>query len=888
MHIKTVIKRTGEEEQFSPEKLEHWAEWAAEKLPDIDWHKVAEAAWRKCSDGCSTQDLQQAMIDACVVDNASTSHQLLAGRLFIGNLWHEMFGKHWNIPTVKQWHQELVQEGLVEDLTACYTEAQWEEIESIIDHKRDLHLKYSQCVQIVGKYALKDVATKRVFETPQLLYMRQALWHSSKYEPERRMELLKDFYDYMSKEIICEPTPSSLYTGTVKGTIPSCVVLRAGDDLKELGTVMQAVWETSANGSGIGVNLETRAPKDPIRRLIEHNGKQKYFAAVQALADANQQAGRAGAVTSYYTCLDPELAEIASWKNPTTVAQKRLPNLDFAFVANERFVKAVVDNSEWMLISCLHAPDLWDALYDADQTRFNELYDMYDNNVLVKKTYVNARDALHAVLKETVETRQFLMFSDEMNRHTPFKEKIYSSNLCVAPETKILTREGYQVISTLKDKEVDVWNGREWSTVTVRKTGENQKLLKVVLNNGMELDCTPYHKFYLDGKEHPVECLNLPIGATLLGWYTPQGEEVTHCVFDVIDTGRYDDTYCFNEPLRNMGVFNGILTGQCMEIGLPTKPFKRGVQELFDPNAEGEIATCNLMAINVANATVSDEVYERACYLSLLMVRNNILYSKYPFPSMREAAIGRMSAGISMISLAHLMAKEGLTYDSLWGKKFIARLAETHSYFLHKAALRIGKEYGNAPWINRTKYPDGWLLIDTAHSNAKKIAHQPLKRDWETLRKEIVENGGIAFSVLETSVPSESSSMKHDATNGLYPIRDGVVLKKDGKKIVQWIAPDWEKLKDNYQSCWTISTSDMIDVYAIVQMFTGQAISADFWMSHAKDEQGKIKVSSTQLMRDYVEMKYKGMKTRYYVHHQTNGVYVQNSDNGCSSGGCKL
>lgn len=755
MHIKTVIKRNGEEEQFSPEKLEHWVEWAAENLPDIDWHKVAEAAWRKCSDGCSTQDLQQAMIDACVVDNASTSHQLLAGRLFIGNLWHEMFGKHWNIPTVKQWHQELVQEGLVEDLTACYTEAQWEEIESIIDHKRDLRLKYSQCVQIVGKYALKDVATKRVFETPQLLYMRQALWHASKYEPERRMELLKDFYDYMSKEIVCEPTPSSLYTGTVKGTIPSCVVLRAGDDLKELGTVMQAVWETSANGSGIGVNLETRAPKDPIRRIIEHNGKQKYFAAVQALADANQQAGRAGAVTSYYTCLDPELAEIASWKNPTTVAQKRLPNLDFAFVANERFVKAVVDNSEWMLISCLHAPDLWEALYDADQTRFNELYDMYDNNVLVKKTYVNARDALHAVLKETVETRQFLMFSDEMNRHTPFKEKIYSSNLC-------------------------------------------------------------------------------------------------------------------------------------MEIGLPTKPFKRGVQELFDPNAEGEIATCNLMAINVANATISDDVYERACYLSLLMVRNNILYSKYPFPSMREAAIGRMSAGISMISLAHLMAKEGLTYDSLWGKKFIARLAETHSYFLHKAALRIGKEYGNAPWIDRTKYPDGWLLIDTAHPNAKKIAHQPLKRDWETLRKEIVENGGIAFSVLETSVPSESSSMKQDATNGLYPIRDGVVLKKDGKKIVQWIAPDWEKLKDNYQSCWTISTSDMIDVYAIVQMFTGQAISADFWMSHSKDEQGKIKVSSTQLMRDYVEMKYKGMKTRYYVHHQTNGVYVQNSDNGCSSGGCKL
>ena len=889
MHIKTVIKRNGEEEQFSPEKTEHWAQWASENLPDIDWNAVVQAAWKKCSDKCSTQDLQQAMIDACVVENASTSHQLRAGRLFIGNLWHEMFGKHWNIPTVKEWHQDLVKEGLVEDLTHYYTEAQWEEIESIIDHKRDLRLKYSQCVQIVGKYALKDVEPKRVFETPQILYMRQALWHASRYEPKRRMELLKDFYDYLSNEIICEPTPSSLYTGTVKGVIPSCVVLRASDDLPALGAVMHAVWELSAHGSGIGMSLETRAPKDTIRRIIEHNGKGKYFAAAQALADANQQAGRAGAVTSYYTCLDPEVLEIASWKNPTTVQQKRLPNLDFAFVDNTRFAKAVVEDSDWMLISCLHAQDLWDALYEGDQTKFNDLYDKYDKNPLVRKTYVNARDVLHAALKEGVETRQFWMSADEMNRHTPFKEKIYSSNLCVAPETKILTRDGHQVISELKDQTVDVWNGNEWSTVTVRKTGENQKLLKVILYGGTTLECTPYHKFYLGGKDHPVECQDLRPGDELLEWYAPEGYFVSQNVLCVLDEGRYDDTYCFNEPLRHMGVFNGILTGQCMEIALPTKPFEKGVMELFDPHSEGEIATCNLMAINVANATASDEVYERAAYLSLLMVRNNIVFSKYPFPSMKSSALGRMSAGISPISLAHLMAKEGLTYDSLWGKKFIHRLAETHSYFLHKSALRIGKEYGNAPWIDRTKYPDGWLPIDTAHPGAKEIAHQPLKRDWETLRKEIIANGGIAFSVLETAVPSESSSIKQDATSGLYPIREGVLLKKDGKKVVQWVAPEWENLKDNYQICWTISQSDMIDLYAIWQMFTGQALSADFWMVHEKDDEGKIKVSSVQMMRDRLEMRSKGLKTQYYLHHSTGGVYVQNNDNsGCSSGGCKL
>ena len=39
-------------------------------------------------------------------------------------------------------------------------------------------------------------------------------------------------------------------------------------------------------------------------------------------------------------------------------------------------------------------------------------------------------------------------------------------------------------------------------------------------------------------------------------------------IVDVIDEGRFDDTYCFTESKRGMGVFNGILTGQCSEIML--------------------------------------------------------------------------------------------------------------------------------------------------------------------------------------------------------------------------------------------------------------------------------------------------------------------------------
>ena len=68
-----------------------------------------------------------------------------------------------------------------------------------------------------------------------------------------------------------------------------------------------------------------------------------------------------------------------------------------------------------------------------------------------------------------------------MNRKSNHKNLgiVKSSNLCVAPETKILTSEGYKVISELKDQEVEVFNGDRFSSVIVKQTGQNQNFLQL-------------------------------------------------------------------------------------------------------------------------------------------------------------------------------------------------------------------------------------------------------------------------------------------------------------------------------------------------------------------------------------------------------------------------
>lgn len=751
LHITHVIKRDGQIQEFKKEKLDHWAQWASNEL-GIDWEDVSKSAFLRCENYCKTSDLQNVMIDACI-DKESTAHQKMAGRLLIGDIYHRLFNGV--IPSVKEQHNRTVALGMVKKLE--YSDGEWQEIEKMIDHSRDMKLKHSQVVQLCNKFGLKSAVTGELYETPQFLFMRQALFYGSQLPKERRLKDIKEIYNRLSQEKLCAPTPNHLYVGTTRGTAPSCVVVRSEDDLPSMSALNQAVWSCSATGSGLGASMSIRSPKDPVRNTtIEHNGKLEYYRTVMTLARANQQAGRSGAVTMHYTCLDPEVMDIARMRNPTTVDQKRLGEMDFSFGSNAAFADAVRENKDWMLVSVLYAPRLWELLYQSDKEKFLEEYAKVLADEKIPKKLVNARKILLTVLREAIETRQYEHFTDEMNRHTPFLDTIYSSNLC-------------------------------------------------------------------------------------------------------------------------------------QEIFLPTAGYKQGQKGLdnVNPDEGGEIATCNLCGINVANID-GDEDYELTAYYALLMIMVNILTSHYPFKQMEETSISRMSAGVSILNLAHLMAKNGMKYSDMWGKKFIHRLAETHSYFLHKAALKLGKEFGNAKWIGRTKYPSGWLPIDTRNEKAKAIAHQPLKRDWETLRKEIVENGGIAFSVLETAVPSESSSIAQDSCNGLYPIREGIITKKDGKKVVQWIAPQWEELQDKYEKAFTISTKDMTDLYAIVQCFTGQGISADYYMAHKRDENGKIVVSGKQLIKDWLYRQEMGMKSRYYINHSTNGVYQQAEAASCSSGGCTL
>ena len=340
----------------------------------------------------------------------------------------------------------------------------------------------------------------------------------------------------------------------------------------------------------------------------------------------------------------------------------------------------------------------------------------------------------------------------------------------------------------------------------------------------------------------------------------------------------------------------------CKEIGLPTKPYSHhrelDVSDIKLMKDIGEIALCFLSCIVAGRVT--EEEYEEIAYYTALGIDNVIDIMVYPYPQLEVTAKARRSVGIGVTNLAHYMAVNGKSYKTLDGKNFMHRHAEMHSFYCHKASLRLAKEKGVCEWIGKTKYPDGWLPIDTYNKNVDTVHTQELLMDWEGLRKEIIEVGGLRNSVLEATPPAESSSQASYTTNSLYPIRDYYVEKKSGKLKVIFGAPDIDKpaVKDAYEIAWDIPAKDHIDTYAIYQKFHGQGISADTFVKFSDFEGEVVPISHLIFMYNYST--HMGLKAWYYQNSK-GGIKVAaptqvtgepeedfEDDGGCAGGACKM
>ena len=296
------------------------------------------------------------------------------------------------------------------------------------------------------------------------------------------------------------------------------------------------------------------------------------------------------------------------------------------------------------------------------------------------------------------------------------------------------------------------------------------------------------------------------------------------------------------------------MSNLCQEITLPTDPLQH-------IDGQGEIALCILSAINVGKLKSLDEIDE-LCELAVRGLDALIDYQGYPIKAAEISTLNRRSLGIGFIGLAHYLAKHGAKYNSPKAYKLVHDLTERFQYALLIASNRMAMEKGPCGYFDKTKYSDGILPIDTYKKEIDDIVSNDLSCDWEFLRERIKQYG-LRHSTLSAQMPSESSSVVSNATNGIEPPRDYLSIKKSKKGPLKQIVPQFNSLKTNYDLLWDMPSNEgYIKIVSVMQKFFDQAISGNWAYNPENYPNNEVPVS--EMAKDLLTTYKYGWKTSYY------------------------
>jgi len=314
----------------------------------------------------------------------------------------------------------------------------------------------------------------------------------------------------------------------------------------------------------------------------------------------------------------------------------------------------------------------------------------------------------------------------------------------------------------------------------------------------------------------------------------------------IMNIDHTNDHSSFVDPVR--------MSNLCQEITLPTDPLQH-------IDGKGEIALCILSAINVGVLKDTKEL-ETLCDLSVRGLEQIIDHQKYPVKAAEISTKARRSLGIGYIGLAHYLAKNKAKYEDKEAWKLVNELTEAFQYYLLKASNQIAKEKGACDYFKKTKYSKGILPIDTYKKDVDTIISSKLQMNWEQLRKDIVEHG-LRHSTLSAQMPSESSSVVGNATNGIEPPRGYLSVKKSKKGPLKQIVPQYETYKKHYTLLWDMPSNEgYINIVAAMQKYFDQAISGNWSYNPTKFDNNEVPMSV--LTKDFLTTYKLGWKTSYY------------------------
>ncbi len=467
----------------------------------------------------------------------------LASRIEISNLHKETNSNYYtmllDLNNYQNENNELIK--LVDDKLILFAGNYSDLIQQKINYDLDYNFTYFGIKTLKKSYLLKHNLPNnkiKILERPQHLYLRVSIGiyfnkiDKDGYTNKETLDAIFNTYKLLSEHYYTHATPTLFNAGTPRQSLSSCFLLEIDDNLEGIYKTLSDTAKISKWSGGIGVHCSQVRAKNSL--IKSTNGKSEGIIPMlkvyndSALYVSQGGGKRKGSTAVYLEEWHADILEFLDLKKPIGDEYLRARDLFLALWISDLFMKRLIDaieNKKTVMWS-LFCPNIAKGLADKYGNEFEKLYLQYEN----EKKY-NKQIDITILWKKILEIQMesgnpYLMFKDQVNKKCNQNNlgTIKSSNLCVHGETLILTKEGYYPIKDLVNKNVHIWNGKEFSESPVRKTNSNQELLEIYTNDGCKLKCSLYHKFYImsDSKKIIIkEAQNLKPNDTLIPYKFP-------------------------------------------------------------------------------------------------------------------------------------------------------------------------------------------------------------------------------------------------------------------------------------------------------------------------------------------------------------------------------
>jgi ribonucleoside-diphosphate reductase alpha chain len=429
-----VVKRDGKIESLDINKIHKMVEEACEGLAGVSVSQVEMNADLQFTNGINTADIQEILVrsasDLISLDNPN--YQFVAARLLLYGLRKDVFGKFDYSPLYDIVVKNVEQGVYDPELLELYTKDDWNQLDSYINHQRDLDFTYAGMRQVADKYLVQDRSTGHIYETPQYMYMLISATIFSTYPAETRIGYIRRYYDAISTFKINIPTPIMSGVRTPIRQFASCVLVDVDDTLPSIFNSSSAVGYYIAQRAGIGLNLgRIRSIGSKIRGgEVAHTGVVPFLKVYESVVRSCTQNGvRGGSATVHFPIWHKEIQDIIVLKNNKGTEDNRVRKLDYSIQISKLFYERLISGTKISLFSPHEVPGLYEAFGDND--KFDNLYTSYENDSSIDRIEVPATELFGDILKERAETgRIYIMNIDHCNSHSSFDPMIRMSNLC--------------------------------------------------------------------------------------------------------------------------------------------------------------------------------------------------------------------------------------------------------------------------------------------------------------------------------------------------------------------------------------------------------------------------------------------------------------------------